>query len=100
MEKPANVEAYLAAVPDESRATLESLRRTIKAVAPDAVELIGYGMPGYKYLGKPLVYYAAAKKHCALTACRQTRTARSLPPTTSTRGPSAFRRTRRRPKHS
>jgi uncharacterized protein YdhG (YjbR/CyaY superfamily) len=64
--QPTDVDEYLAAVPDVARATLEGLRRTIKAVAPDAVELIGYGIPGYRYLGQPLVYFAAARKHCAL----------------------------------
>jgi uncharacterized protein YdhG (YjbR/CyaY superfamily) len=64
--KPGDVEEYLAAVSDVARATLEGLRRTIKAVAPDAVELIGYGIPGFKYQGRPLVYFAAAKNHCAL----------------------------------
>ena len=64
--KPASVDAYLSELPDAARETLEALRRTIKAAAPDAVELIAYGMPGFKYRGKPLVYYAALKNHCAL----------------------------------
>jgi uncharacterized protein YdhG (YjbR/CyaY superfamily) len=64
--KPASVDAYLSELPDAARKTLESLRITIKAAAPDAVELIAYGMPGFKYRGKPLVYYAALKNHCAL----------------------------------
>jgi uncharacterized protein YdhG (YjbR/CyaY superfamily) len=66
MQKSTNVDVYLASVPDAARDTLEGLRRTVRAVAPDAVELIGYGMPGYKYKGRPLVYYAALKNHCAL----------------------------------
>ena len=36
--KPADIDDYLATVPDAARATLEALRRIIKAVAPDAVE--------------------------------------------------------------
>ena len=64
--KPTDVDAYLAALPAGPRATLAALRRTIKAIAPGAVESISYGMPAYKYLGRPLAYFAAAKNHCAI----------------------------------
>jgi uncharacterized protein YdhG (YjbR/CyaY superfamily) len=64
--KPADVDAYLSTLPDDARGTLEGLRRLIKAMAPDAVEGMGYGIPGFKYRGRPLVYFAAAKNHCAL----------------------------------
>ena len=60
-----DVDAYLVAQPDEVRAVLEKLRKTIKSAAPQATEGIGYGMPSYKYLGTP-VHFAAAKNHCAL----------------------------------
>ena len=39
MDAPATVEAYLAALPERQRAALEDLRRTIRAAAPDLVEL-------------------------------------------------------------
>ena len=64
--KLTDVDGYLSALPDDARATLEELRRMIKAVAPDAVESISYGMPAFKHQGRPLVYFAAAKNHCAL----------------------------------
>ncbi|MEX0761132.1 MAG: DUF1801 domain-containing protein [Dehalococcoidia bacterium] len=64
--KPTDINDYLSAVPDDARAALEELRRTIKAAAPDAVESISYGMPTFKYRGRPLIYFAAAKAHCAL----------------------------------
>jgi len=38
--KPNNIDQYLAKVPAEARATLEKLRRQIKAAAPRAVEVI------------------------------------------------------------
>ena len=66
MNKPATIDAYLATAPDDARAALEKLRRMIHAAAPDAVESIGYGMPAFKYKGRPLVYFAASKNHCAL----------------------------------
>ena len=64
--KPTDIDGYLSTLPDDARATLEVLRRMIKAVAPDAVESIGYGMPGFKYQGRRLVYFGAWKNHCAL----------------------------------
>jgi uncharacterized protein YdhG (YjbR/CyaY superfamily) len=60
------IDAYLAALPDEQRATLENLRKTITSTVPDAVESISYGVPTFKYMGRPLIYIAAAKKHLAL----------------------------------
>jgi len=57
---------YLAALPMEFRATLETLRARIMAIAPEANEGFAYGMPAYKYHGRPLVYMGAAKRHCAL----------------------------------
>ncbi len=59
------IEAYLAAVPAEKRAALETLRNQIRQLAPDAVEYFSYGMPAFKR-GKGLAAYAAAKNHCAL----------------------------------
>ena len=62
-----NVDDYLAPLPDEVRAMLENLRKTIRAAAPCAEEVISYRMPAYKYLG-PLVFYAAFENHCSLFA--------------------------------
>ncbi len=62
---PKNVDDYLARVPDESRATLEKLRKTIKSTAPKAVEVISYGVPTFKLDGRMLVSYAAFKNHCS-----------------------------------
>jgi len=59
-----NVDAYLADVPDVPRATLEKLRKTIKAAAPKATEGISYQIPVYKHLGM-LVGFAAFKNHCS-----------------------------------
>ncbi|MGH8946457.1 MAG: iron chaperone, partial [Acidimicrobiia bacterium] len=61
-----DVEEFLAAVPNEARATLEKLRQTIKATVPNATETIGYGIPTFKHQGRPLVGFGATKKHCAL----------------------------------
>ena len=66
MNKPADIDEYLSNFPDESRETLEGLRRTIKAIVPEAAESVSYGLPTFKYRGRPLIYLGAAKSHCAL----------------------------------
>jgi len=67
MSTPAgDVDEYLAAVPEAARATLAKLRATIKSVVPDAVEVISYQVPTFKYRGRMLVGYAAFKNHCSL----------------------------------
>ena len=42
---PESVEEYLAEVPKEPRATLERLRKIIRAAAPNASEIISYQIP-------------------------------------------------------
>ena len=67
--KPITVPEYLKTVPTDQRKALEQLRKTIKTVAPDAEELISYGMPAFKHVGKLLVAYAAFKEHCSFFLC-------------------------------
>jgi uncharacterized protein YdhG (YjbR/CyaY superfamily) len=62
---PAGVESYLAGVPPEYRAALQRLRRTIRAAAPKAEELLSYKMPAFRQDGM-LVYYGAFSDHCSL----------------------------------
>jgi uncharacterized protein YdhG (YjbR/CyaY superfamily) len=64
-EGAAQVEAYLANAREEHRPALQALRATIAAAAPDAVEGISYGIPGFKYRGKGLAWYADFKAHCS-----------------------------------
>jgi uncharacterized protein YdhG (YjbR/CyaY superfamily) len=59
-----DVDKYLARVPPAARATLDKLRQIIKAAAPDAIEVISYGMPLFKYQGM-LVGFAAFTNHCS-----------------------------------
>jgi len=61
---PKAVDEYLAGVPGDMRAALERLRKTIKAAAPGAQEVISYGMPVLRLHGM-LVYYAAFADHCS-----------------------------------
>lgn len=57
------IEKILADLPPERRAWMQTMRATILAAVPEAVEFFGYGLPGYKYRGKPLAYYSAWKNH-------------------------------------
>lgn len=59
------IDAMLAALPADQRAALQSLRETIAAAAPEAVEAISYALPAFRYKGRPLVSYGASKAHVA-----------------------------------
>ncbi|TXI77026.1 MAG: hypothetical protein E6Q44_14440 [Flavobacteriales bacterium] len=65
-KKPANTDDYMAVLPAGQRIALERLRKQILAAAPDADDHFGYGLPGFKYNGHPMLYIGAAKNHCAL----------------------------------
>ncbi|WP_348262355.1 DUF1801 domain-containing protein [Telmatobacter sp. DSM 110680] len=61
----AEVDAYLAKVPEPAKTTLEKLRATIRSVVPpETTEALSYGIPAFRYKGG-LVAYAAFKKHCS-----------------------------------
>lgn len=59
-----DADAYLAKLSADKRATLEKVRKAIRAAAPDAVEGISYGMPAF-FQGKPIAGYSASAKHCS-----------------------------------
>ena len=60
-----DVNRYFATLSPESRAALERLRQIIRAVAPDAIETISYGVPTFKLDNRMLVSYAGFKNHCS-----------------------------------
>ena len=62
---PATVDEYIKAFPPRVRSTLERIRRTVRAAAPGATEVISYRMPAFKLHGI-LVYFAAFKNHLGL----------------------------------
>jgi uncharacterized protein YdhG (YjbR/CyaY superfamily) len=66
--KPQTIDDYLAPLSPEKRAALEKLRREIKSAAPGAEECISYQMPAFRLGGRTLVYFGAAKNHCAFYA--------------------------------
>lgn len=60
------VRAYLAALPPDARRILKNIRETIIAAAPGATEHFSYGIPGFRFDGKPLVWYAGWKQHASM----------------------------------
>ncbi len=64
---PKNIDEYIAGFPEVISIKLEQLRHTINKAAPDAKEMISYGMPAFKYHGI-LVYFAAYKNHIGFYA--------------------------------
>jgi uncharacterized protein YdhG (YjbR/CyaY superfamily) len=59
------IDAYLAALPADQRNALQTLRETVAATAPQAVETISYGIPAFRYRGHAMVWYHAARAHCS-----------------------------------
>lgn len=66
MPKFTTVDGYMAALPDDRRAVIQELRRTLATAAPQASETIAYDMPALRLDGRFLVSYAAYKNHYSL----------------------------------
>ncbi len=62
---PGEVDAYLAALPEDVRAALARARCIVREVAPGCTERVSYGVPIFR-LGKDLVGLSAQRDHCAL----------------------------------
>lgn len=64
----ASVTTYLASFSGESLERLEAMRKIIKENVPDAEESFAYGLIGYKYKKKPLVYIGGFAHHTGFYA--------------------------------
>lgn len=60
-----SIDAYIADQAEEVRPLLQSVRKTIRAAAPDAVEKISWSMPTF-WQGENLIHFAAFKRHIGL----------------------------------
>src|SRR5262249_28411882 len=57
------VDAYVEALEEPKRGTLEELRRTILEIVPDAEQVISYRVPAFRVGGKTIAGFAAVKNH-------------------------------------
>ena len=60
------VEDYIASFPNEVQVVLETIRKTIKEVAPEGEEKISYNLPAFTLNGVSLLYFSAWKTHTSL----------------------------------
>lgn len=63
--RPATVNEYIEAAPQDTRKKLRALRDCIRRAAPGAMEGLKWGMPAFSYQ-RILVTYAARKQHIGL----------------------------------
>ncbi|MFT3748598.1 MAG: DUF1801 domain-containing protein [Agriterribacter sp.] len=66
--KVTSVDEYIDNAPSGVRELLKNIRATVHKAAPEAEEMISYGMPAFSIAGKPLVYFAAFKNHIGFYA--------------------------------
>jgi uncharacterized protein YdhG (YjbR/CyaY superfamily) len=59
----AEVDEYLRAVEEPKRSTLQTLRRTILEIVPDADQVISYCVPAFRVRGQTVAGFAAFKTH-------------------------------------
>lgn len=59
------IDEYIKAQPKKFRATLQTIRKTIKKAVPKAEEAIRYGMPTFRLKNKNMVHFASHKAHYA-----------------------------------
>ena len=57
------VDEYLRGIEEPKRSTLQTLRRTILEIVPDAEEVISYGVPAFRVGGSTFAGFAAFKDH-------------------------------------
>lgn len=60
------IDAYLGGLPFDQRQALQSVRNQIARLAPDAEEGMSYGMPAFRFQGRPLIAFSASKNHLSL----------------------------------
>src|SRR5205814_8935555 len=55
----------LAGLSDEKRATVEKIRKAIRAAAPKAEACIRYGIPAFRLDGRLIAGFSASARHCS-----------------------------------
>lgn len=64
-KRPTTIDEYIQLFPKDVAARLQTIRKIVKKVAPDAQEVISYAMPAFKLNGL-LLYFAAHTNHIGL----------------------------------
>jgi uncharacterized protein YdhG (YjbR/CyaY superfamily) len=59
----AEVDEYLRGVPEPQRSALQTLRRMILEIVPDADQLISYRVPAFRVDGQTVAGFAAFRTH-------------------------------------
>ncbi len=59
----AEIDAYLAGLPEPKRGTLEMLRTTILEIIPESEQGISYAIPAFRVEGKVVAGFAAFTRH-------------------------------------
>jgi uncharacterized protein YdhG (YjbR/CyaY superfamily) len=60
------VDEFLEGVDEATRAAFEPVVALVRAEVPDAEQGMSYGMPAFRYRGKPLMGFAAARAHLSV----------------------------------
>lgn len=63
MTKQTPIDKYIKSFPEDVRLILQKIQEHIKKAAPQAEEIISYGMPTFDIDKTHLVHFAAFKKH-------------------------------------
>jgi uncharacterized protein YdhG (YjbR/CyaY superfamily) len=61
----AAIDGYLAGMAPTNRALLEVLRKTIRAVVPEAEECISYRIPAFRFQGRIIAGFSGTSKGCS-----------------------------------
>jgi uncharacterized protein YdhG (YjbR/CyaY superfamily) len=64
--KFASVDDYIGSFPADVQEVLEEVRRTIRAVVPEAGEKISYQIPTVTLAGKALMYFSGWREHISI----------------------------------
>lgn len=66
MDKTQTVEEYIKGFPEEVQEILNKIKKLGEEVIKDSEQVISYGIPTFKLMGKQVVYFAGYKNHISL----------------------------------
>jgi uncharacterized protein YdhG (YjbR/CyaY superfamily) len=65
-KKFTTISGYISLFPKDVKAKLETIRKMVKKLVPQAEEKISYQIPSFKLNGAYLIYFAGWKEHISL----------------------------------